>query len=95
MDSSNRLTIPWPTEQGPLPFDCLVAICKFLQPEDLVRFALASRVRAKHHSILEALLPMIYTFRSSIMLLVPAVCGGALYTRDMCTPCSENTLNTE
>ena len=48
MDSPNRLTIPWPTEQGPLTFDCLVAICKFLQPEDLVRFSLACRVCTKY-----------------------------------------------
>ena len=49
MDNPNRLTIPWPTEQGPLTFDCLVAICKFLQePEDLVRFSLACRVCTKH-----------------------------------------------
>jgi len=43
-DNPNRVIIEWPNEQGPLPFDCLVCICEFLQPEDLVEFMLACRV---------------------------------------------------
>ena len=76
-----RIIIPWPTEQGPLPFDCLVGICEYLQPEDLVRFALACRVRAKHQYSVGPFTVFYFISRSFIMLLVREDCGGVLRVR--------------
>lgn len=78
-DDPTRILIPWPTEQGPLPHDCLMCICEYLEPKDLIRFALACRVRARSVRLVLSFKCLVNS-RNSIMWPVPVHYGGVLNT---------------